>query len=61
MYKSEDVKVHHYSTKWWHGLTTMQLTWHVPNEDEINFVLQIFREFVEPILDTLHGLLEPGQ
>lgn len=39
----------------------MQLTWHVPNEDEINFVLQIFREFVEPILDTLHGLLEPGQ
>ncbi len=37
-----------------------QLTWHVPTEEEIDFVLQIFREFIEPILDTLHGLLESG-
>ena len=39
----------------------MQLTWHVPNAEEIDFVLQIFREFVEPILNTLHDLLEPGE
>ncbi|KAI0724287.1 hypothetical protein C8T65DRAFT_714470 [Cerioporus squamosus] len=44
LYKPEDVK----------------LTWHVPNADEIDFVLQIFREFVEPVLDTMHGLLEQG-
>ena len=38
-----------------------QLTWHVPSDEEIDFVLQIFREFIEPILDTLNGLLEPGK
>lgn len=37
-----------------------QLSWHVPTEAEIDFVLRIFREVVEPILDKLHGLLEPG-
>ena len=24
-------------------------------------MLQIFKEFIEPILDTLHALLEPGK
>ena len=61
MYKPEDVKVisrlyiHICDTNW-----SRQLTWHDPNEEEIDFVLQIFREFIEPILDTLHALLEPG-
>ena len=44
MYTSEDVSV----------------SWHVPNEQEIDFVLQIFRELVEPTLATLEGLLQPG-
>ena len=44
MYTSEDVSV----------------SWHVPNEQEIDFVLQIFRELVEPTLAILEGLLQPG-
>ncbi|KAI0961189.1 hypothetical protein AcV7_000357 [Taiwanofungus camphoratus] len=44
LYKPEDVK----------------LSWHVPNAQEINFAIEIFREVVEPTLRTLDGLLEPG-
>ncbi|KAH9947692.1 hypothetical protein B0H21DRAFT_737636 [Amylocystis lapponica] len=44
LYKPEDVK----------------LSWHVPNAEEVDFALQIFRELVEPVLTTLNGLLEPG-
>ncbi|CDO70270.1 hypothetical protein BN946_scf184942.g70 [Trametes cinnabarina] len=43
-------------------LTTIStgLTWHVPNAEEIDFVLRIFREVIEPVLDRLYSLLEPG-
>ncbi|OBZ79723.1 Proteasome activator complex subunit 4 [Grifola frondosa] len=34
------------------------LTWHVPNTEEIDFVLQIFRDLIEPTLNILDGLLE---
>ncbi|TRM60121.1 hypothetical protein BD626DRAFT_571905 [Schizophyllum amplum] len=44
MYSSEDVTV----------------SWHTPDEEEIDFVLQIFREVVEPTLASLEQLLEPG-
>ncbi|KAM5538277.1 hypothetical protein V8D89_008164 [Ganoderma adspersum] len=58
---SQDFKSNHH--KYWGKMykpEDVKLTWHAPNEEEIDFVLQIFREFIEPILDTLHGLLEPG-
>ena len=41
--------------------TVFQITWHVPNAAEIDFALEIFREVVEPALDTLEHLLEPGK
>ncbi|KAI6153365.1 hypothetical protein BKA82DRAFT_3971276 [Pisolithus tinctorius] len=46
LYKPEDVKGQ-----------TKQITWHVPNEEEINFALQIFSELVEPCLEKLNQLL----
>lgn len=41
LYKPEDVKI----------------TWHVPNEEEIDLALQIFSELVEPCLEKLNQLL----
>lgn len=38
-----------------------QLTWHVPNDEEIDFVLEIFRELIEPALDMLEDLLKQGR
>ncbi|KAI0757264.1 hypothetical protein C8Q80DRAFT_1132754 [Daedaleopsis nitida] len=58
---SPDFKSNHH--KYWGKLykpEDVKLTWHVPNADEIDFVLQIFRELIEPVLDILHGLLEAG-
>ncbi|KAF8649879.1 hypothetical protein AX16_005641 [Volvariella volvacea WC 439] len=37
----------------------VKIAWHVPNDAEINFVLRIFEELIEPILNTLDGLLAP--
>ena len=36
------------------------MSWHVPNEDEIDFVLEVFRDIVEPTLEMLEALLEDG-
>ena len=36
------------------------MSWHVPSEEEIDFVLEIFREIVEPTLEMLEALLEDG-
>ncbi|KAH9921997.1 uncharacterized protein BXZ73DRAFT_91690 [Epithele typhae] len=58
---SPDFKSNHH--KYWGKLykpEDVRLTWHVPNAEEVDFVLRIFREFIEPILDTLHKLLESG-
>ncbi|KAF5374850.1 hypothetical protein D9758_000077 [Tetrapyrgos nigripes] len=38
----------------------IKISWHVPDEGEINFTLQIFKELVEPTLATLNDLLKPG-
>lgn len=63
LYKPEDVKV-------WSSCIAIgkvvnigfaKLSWHVPNAQEINFAIEIFREVVEPTLRTLDGLLEPGE
>ncbi|KAI0374438.1 hypothetical protein BV20DRAFT_1049238 [Pilatotrama ljubarskyi] len=60
-WNSEEFKANHH--KYWGKLyrpEDVKLTWHVPTDEEIDFVLRIFREVVEPVLDKLHGLLEPG-
>ncbi|KAI0651592.1 hypothetical protein C8Q79DRAFT_934115 [Trametes meyenii] len=60
-WNSEEFKANHH--KYWGKLYSpedVQVTWHVPTAEELAFVLRIFREVVEPVLDTLHGLLEPG-
>ena len=41
-------------------LTSPQLSWHVPSEEEIEFVLEVFRDIVEPTLTMLEALLEDG-
>ncbi|KAL1720654.1 hypothetical protein EV715DRAFT_249853, partial [Schizophyllum commune] len=60
-WNSEEFNKDHY--KHWGKMYTSEdvsVSWHVPNEQEIDFVLQIFRELVEPTLATLEGLLQPG-
>jgi proteasome activator subunit 4 len=41
-------------------LISPQLSWHVPSEEEIDFVLEVFRDIVEPTLTMLEALLEDG-
>lgn len=36
------------------------MSWHVPSEEEIDFVLEVFRDIVEPTLEMLEALLEDG-
>lgn len=36
------------------------MSWHVPSEEEIEFVLETFRDIVEPTLALLESLLEDG-
>lgn len=36
------------------------MSWHVPNEEEVDFVLEVFRNIVEPTLGMLEALLEDG-
>lgn len=36
------------------------MSWHVPSEEEIEFVLEMFKEIVEPTLALLEALLEDG-
>ncbi|GBE78103.1 hypothetical protein SCP_0109850 [Sparassis crispa] len=58
---SEDFRMNHHL--YWGKLyrpEDVKLSWHVPSDDEIEFVLQIFREIIEPVLSTLEGLLKPG-
>jgi len=36
------------------------MSWHVPSEEEIEFVLETFEDIVEPTLAMLEALLEDG-
>jgi proteasome activator subunit 4 len=61
LYKPEDVKVcgsisNHTNL----FLSSSQISWHVPNDEEIELALRIFREVVEPAMDALDGLLQDG-
>ncbi|KAL4243081.1 BLM10 family protein [Abortiporus biennis] len=44
LYKSEEV----------------QLSWHVPDDNEIDFALQIMKDLIEPTIDILDDLIQPG-
>ncbi|OCH96655.1 hypothetical protein OBBRIDRAFT_787227 [Obba rivulosa] len=60
-WNSEDFQSNHH--KYWGKLykpEDVKLSWHVPNDEEINFAIQIFREVVEPVLDQLDTILGPG-
>jgi len=37
-----------------------KMSWHVPSEEEIEFILEVFRDIVEPTLGLLEALLEDG-
>ena len=34
------------------------MSWHVPNVEEVDFALGLFRELVEPTLEMLEKLLD---
>ncbi|KAF8168284.1 hypothetical protein B0H34DRAFT_792908 [Crassisporium funariophilum] len=36
------------------------VTWHVPNTQEIDFAIRIYKELVEPTITSLENLLKPG-
>ncbi|KAI0001825.1 hypothetical protein BJV77DRAFT_16959 [Russula vinacea] len=58
---SEDFRFDHH--KYWGKLYTAEdvtVSWHVPDEEELDFALEIFKEIVEPTLERLEHLLEPG-
>ncbi|CAL1696420.1 unnamed protein product [Somion occarium] len=60
-WNSEEFQCNHH--RYWGRLykaEDVQISWHVPNDAEIDFALQIFREVAEPALDSLEELLQPG-
>jgi hypothetical protein len=62
LYKPEDVVVclcvHYVLT----GINNYgQLSWHVPNDDEIGFAIQIFKDIVDPSISILESLIAPGK
>ncbi|TFK76829.1 hypothetical protein BDN72DRAFT_890635 [Pluteus cervinus] len=38
----------------------VEISWHVPSKDEIDFALEVFQVLIEPTLALLENLLEPG-
>ncbi|KAI0050704.1 hypothetical protein FA95DRAFT_1581074 [Auriscalpium vulgare] len=60
-WSSEKFRANHH--KYWgkrYKADEVKVSWHVPNEQEIEFALELFREFVEPTMTKLEKLLEPG-
>ncbi|KAI0067819.1 hypothetical protein BV25DRAFT_1794335 [Artomyces pyxidatus] len=61
-WKSEEFRFNHH--KYWGKLYTaeeVKISWHVPNGEELDFALEVFKEIVEPTLGALEKLLEPGK
>ncbi|KDR84809.1 hypothetical protein GALMADRAFT_217878 [Galerina marginata CBS 339.88] len=46
---------HHHH--WGKVFSPKEVSWHIPNADEINFAIRIFKELVEPALVSLESLL----
>ena len=63
LYAPEDVEVSLLSLKVWRLMFSchlFQLSWHVPDREEIDFAIEIFREVVEPTIALVEALLDPG-
>lgn len=57
LYKPDEVKVSAAHPASSHFLTPMKVSWHVPNEDEVAFAIEILEQIVSPALETLDRLL----
>ncbi|KDQ54765.1 hypothetical protein JAAARDRAFT_71570 [Jaapia argillacea MUCL 33604] len=60
-WESEDFRRNHH--RYWGKLyrpEEVKISWHVPNDEEIRFALQIFKDIVEPTMDELDKLLTEG-
>ncbi|KAH7923993.1 hypothetical protein BV22DRAFT_1196262 [Leucogyrophana mollusca] len=58
-WKSEEFQHNHH--RYWGRLyrpEDVEITWHVPNEEELSFALELFKEIVEPNLVALNTLLD---
>ncbi|KAH7914507.1 hypothetical protein BJ138DRAFT_1143879 [Hygrophoropsis aurantiaca] len=58
-WKSEEFQRNHH--RYWGKLyrpEDVEITWHVPNPDELDFALEIFRKIIEPSLVTINALLD---
>ncbi|EDR15426.1 uncharacterized protein LACBIDRAFT_301740 [Laccaria bicolor S238N-H82] len=57
---SSDEFKHSHHRHWGKLYRSDEISWHVPDPEEIGFALQIFKELVEPTLTALEDLLAPG-
>ncbi|KAF8203239.1 hypothetical protein BJ912DRAFT_842338 [Pholiota molesta] len=60
-WNSEEFRRNHH--RHWGKLYTPEeitVSWHVPNVQELEFALRIFKELVEPALESLENLLKPS-
>ncbi|KAJ7130046.1 hypothetical protein C8R43DRAFT_1025561 [Mycena crocata] len=60
-WNSEEFRRKHYV--YWgkvYSSEEVQVAWHIPKAEEIDFTMQIFKELVEPTLDLLFELAQPG-
>ncbi|KAI9462361.1 hypothetical protein BJY52DRAFT_1221991 [Lactarius psammicola] len=58
---SKEFRFNHH--KYWGKLYTAEevtVSWHVPDGEELDFALEVFKEIVEPTLNKLEQLLGPG-
>ncbi|KAJ8514936.1 hypothetical protein ONZ45_g7571 [Pleurotus djamor] len=51
---------HHHHWGKLYSAEEVKFSWHVPTTEEIDFIIKIFKELIEPTLKTLEGLLSPG-
>ncbi|KAJ3973169.1 hypothetical protein EV361DRAFT_980091 [Lentinula raphanica] len=55
-WESEEFRQTHHQ-HWGKTYAKEDISWHVPNDEEIDFAIEVFRELVEPTLTTLDHLL----
>ncbi|KAJ7597613.1 hypothetical protein C8J56DRAFT_1001469 [Mycena floridula] len=61
-WNSEEFRWNHH--QYWGKLyesSDVQISWHVPNDEELDFTIQVFRELIEPTIAILEELLNPGK
>ncbi|KAK7691508.1 hypothetical protein QCA50_004907 [Cerrena zonata] len=60
-WKNKDFQASHY-LHWGclYKLEDVKISWHIPQAAEIDFALELFRNIVEPAMNTLKGLIRQG-